>query len=96
MYSFEYDNQKSSFNEEKHGIDFLDSQVLWDDPNIVEVRAKSDTEARFLVIGKINNKHWSAVITYRDENIVGYRVIMDIFQKEAMLFTKQEKFFKKC
>ena len=69
MYSFEYDNQKSSFNEEKHGIDFLDSQILWDDPNIIEIRAKSDTEARFLVIGKINNKHWSAVITYRDENI---------------------------
>ena len=69
MYSFEYDNQKSSLNEEKHGIDFLESQILWDDPNIIEIRAKSDIEARFLVIGKINKKHWSAVITYRDENI---------------------------
>ena len=27
---------------------------------------------------------------------VEYRVIMDIFQKEVMLFTKQEKFFRTC
>ena len=34
--------------------------------------------------------------TTRKSLIVGYRVIMDIFQKEAMLYTGQEKFFTKC
>jgi len=69
MYRFEYGSQKSTLSREKHGIDFLESQALWDAPDIVEIKAKSNTESRFLVIGKINKKHWSAVITYRDENI---------------------------
>ncbi len=30
---------------------------------------KATTEIRFLVIGTINQKHWSAIITYRGKNI---------------------------
>jgi len=69
MPEFEYDNSKSIANLEKHGIDFISAQKLWDDVNFLEVRAKSEDEVRFLVIGVINSKHWSAVITYRDEVI---------------------------
>lgn len=69
MYSFEYDNEKSSLNKVKHGIDFLESQTLWADPNAIEIRAKCVKEPRFLVIGLIDKKHWSAVVTYRGENI---------------------------
>ena len=29
----------------------------------------SEGEARYLVVGKIADKHWSAVITYREANI---------------------------
>ena len=53
----------------KHGIDFLSAQALWNDPDLVEVRAISDSEPRFLMIGCIANKHWSAVITYRGSSI---------------------------
>ncbi len=69
MYSFEFDQHKSMSNFDKHGIDFVEAQALWQDPDIVEVRAKSDQEPRFLIIGRINKNHWSSVITYRGENI---------------------------
>ena len=69
MYYFEYDEQKSSSNQEKHGINFLESQKLWLDPDIVEIKANCEAELRYLVIGKIKKKYWSAIITYREENI---------------------------
>ena len=69
MYLFEYDKEKSQLNFAKHGIDFETAQSLWDDPDLLEIRAKTTEESRFLVIGVIGRKHWSAVITYRKENI---------------------------
>jgi hypothetical protein len=69
MYLFEYDERKSKLNLTKHGIDFVEAQVLWDDPYLVEIPARTIDEVRFLMIGKIQEKHWSAVITPRDGNI---------------------------
>ncbi|KJS09835.1 MAG: toxin [Gammaproteobacteria bacterium BRH_c0] len=66
---FEYDPDKSQSNLEKHGIDFEAAQCLWLDPDFIEIRAKTGDEPRYLVIGKIEGKHWSAVVTYRDESI---------------------------
>ncbi|MCH8533408.1 MAG: BrnT family toxin [Saccharospirillum sp.] len=65
MKRFEYDPSKSLANLENHGIDFDDAQELWQDPNMVEIDAKPMDESRKLVIGAINEKVWSAVITYR-------------------------------
>ncbi len=62
---FEFDTAKSDGNRMKHGIDFHEAQFLWDDPDVVEIPAKVTEETRFLVIGMIDGKHWSAVITYR-------------------------------
>lgn len=42
---------------------------LWQDIDLVEIPSKSKDEPRFLVLGKLKGKHWSAVITYRGENI---------------------------
>ncbi len=67
--SFEYDPHKSSLNRAKHGIDFDEAQALWEDELHLEIPAKNLDEPRFLVIGIISGKHWSAVITYRGENI---------------------------
>jgi uncharacterized DUF497 family protein len=64
---YQFDSQKSSSNFEKHGIDFEEAQLLWDDPNLIEVRARSSDEARSLVIAKLRGLHWSAVVTYREE-----------------------------
>ena len=66
---FEYDPEKSQRNDEKHGIDFEDAQALWTDLDRLEIPAKTLDEPRYLVIGKISGKYWSAVITYRGENI---------------------------
>ena len=69
MSDFEYDDDKSTTNLKKHGIDFLDAQALWKDPDLLEIRAKSDDEPRYLVIGLIGSKHWSAIVTYRNGTI---------------------------
>jgi uncharacterized DUF497 family protein len=69
MITFEFDETKSQINLQKHGIDFIDAQSLWNDPQLLEIPAKTEDEPRFLVIGLINRKHWSAVITYRETNI---------------------------
>ncbi len=67
---FEFDEDKSKSNKLKHGMDFLEIQILWDDLDVLEIPAKSvQDEGRYLVIGKINEKHWSVVITYRDNSI---------------------------
>lgn len=69
MIECEYDQRKSKQNLTKHGIDFDTAQSLWDDPDLLLIPAKTTDEARFLVIGILDQKHWSAVITYRGERI---------------------------
>ena len=66
---FEYDERKSLSNLEKHGIDFVDGQALWSDPDLLEIQARTDDEPRYLTVGIIGSKHWSAVITYRGETV---------------------------
>ncbi len=66
---FEYDSNKSTRNLNKHGINFDAAQALWDDPDLLTFSIRDTDEPRFLVIGILNKKHWSAIITYRGDNI---------------------------
>jgi uncharacterized DUF497 family protein len=66
---FEYDPGKSAENKRKHGIDFEVAQRLWADARLVEIPARTSDEPRWLLVGKIDEKHWSAIITRRDDNI---------------------------
>jgi uncharacterized DUF497 family protein len=66
---FEFDPSKSDANLLKHGIDFLAAQALWRDPALLEIPARTSSESRFLVIGRLRGRHWSAVITYRQQTI---------------------------
>jgi uncharacterized protein len=66
---FEFDPRKSELNKTKHGIDFFAAQQLWEDPNRVVVPARTIDESRYLLIGKVFDKHWSAVFTLREETI---------------------------
>jgi len=66
---FEFDLIKSNKNKEKHGINFYEAEALWDDLDFIEVPVKTVDEPRYLVIGRISEKHWSAVITYRSEKV---------------------------
>ena len=66
---FEYDERKNLSNLEKHGIDFTDSKALWSGSDLLEIQARTDDQPRYLVIGLIDSKHWSAVVTYLGEKI---------------------------
>lgn len=67
--NFEFDERKSQSNKKKHGINFTEAQELWDDPELLEIPLKSIDEPRTLLVGLITGKHWSAIITYRQEYI---------------------------
>jgi len=67
---FAFDEAKSDANRQKHGIDFIEAQALWEDPDLVEICPREvDDEPRLLVIGTIEGRHWSAVITYRNGGV---------------------------
>lgn len=66
---FAFDIQKSESNWQKHGINFATAQLLWADPDRIQIPAKDVDEQRFMLIGLIEQKHRSAIITYRDGNI---------------------------
>jgi uncharacterized DUF497 family protein len=85
MTEFEYDERKSASNLEKHGINFIDAQALWLDTDLLEIPARTEDEPRFLVIGLINSKHWSAITTRREEKtrIISVRRSRD---EEVMLY----------
>jgi len=69
LVEFEFNMEKSMANRAKHGIGFVEAQSLWDDPDRVEVPARTVGESRSLVIGRIGEQHWSAVVTYRDGGV---------------------------
>ena len=69
MIEFEFDQDKSRSNLEKHGIDFHTAQGLWNDSDLVEIPAKTIDEPRSIVIAMLDGKHWSGVITYRGSTI---------------------------
>ncbi|MEG0477110.1 MAG: BrnT family toxin [Raoultibacter sp.] len=85
MMLFEYDPKKSITNFEKHGIDFEKAQELWNDV-VITVPALGDYgEERFVVLGLLEGKHWTAAITYRKDvlRIISVRRSRD---KEAIYY----------
>ena len=66
---FEFDKRKSEMNKIKHGIDFIEAQYIWNDPDRIKIPAKTIDEPRFLIIWKISDKYWSGIITYRSERV---------------------------
>ncbi len=63
---FEYDPAKSAANRAKHGIDFEDAQALWADERLLILPSRSTVdEDRWLAIGRIDDSHWTAIITMR-------------------------------
>ena len=67
---FEFDPAKSAANKVKHGIDFVDAQALWTDPDRLEVPARPMNEPRVMIIGRIAQACWSAAVTYRHEDTI--------------------------
>jgi uncharacterized protein len=61
---------KSTANKAKHGIDFIEAQALWEDPDRVEGPGRSTDEPRFQVIGQVGATIWTATVTYRHEETI--------------------------
>jgi uncharacterized DUF497 family protein len=66
---FEFDARKSRSNQKKHGIDFAEAQRLWDDPDLMAIPARTTDEPRVLIVGKIEDLYWSAIITFRGDRV---------------------------
>lgn len=66
---FEFDGSKSESNRRKHDIDFVAAQRLRQDTHRVEVVARTVDEPRWVAIGVIDGRHWSAVYTLRGGRI---------------------------
>jgi uncharacterized DUF497 family protein len=67
--NFEFDAAKRAENKRKHGLDFEEAQALWADSALIEIPARVVDEPRWVLIGGIDQKHWSAIITRRGDNV---------------------------
>ncbi len=66
---YEYNENKSLSNKQKHGIDFEEAKELWNDDKLLEIKTSFSIEERYINIGKIRNKFYTVVTTYREDNI---------------------------
>lgn len=66
---FEYDPAKSHMNACKHGIDFEQAQGLWSDDRLLVAAARTDDEPRWLAVGMLDGKCWTAVFTIRGQAV---------------------------
>jgi uncharacterized protein len=66
---FEFDTSKSKANLEKHGIDFVEAQQLWEYKDRLEIEARTEDEPRSVLIAVLGQKLWSAFFTYRKGRI---------------------------
>ena len=67
--TFEFDDDKSRSNRDKHGITFGFASGIWFDRNMVVLQAKTEQEERFLAIGEISDRLWTVVFTMREDRI---------------------------
>lgn len=85
---FEWDLEKSIANKEKHGIDFDTAKILWSDDNRVEIHVSCPVEDRWIMIGKIDNKLWTAVFTLRG-NVIRIISVRGSRKKEVDLYEEK-------
>lgn len=85
---FEYDPEKSTSNVLKHNIDFEEAQALWKDSSLLEIEVAYEGEARFVMIGSIRGKHWTAVVTFR-AGIIRIISVRRSRKKEVTLYDQE-------
>lgn len=81
---FEYDPAKSNANKTKHGIDFKQAQRMWQN-TLVKVPVAFEGEARHAIIGTIDERHWTAIVTYRD-NVIRIISVRRARKKEVAFY----------
>lgn len=66
---FEWDEARSQTNQDKHGIDFITAQCLWEDPANLIVALDFPHEPRWALIGLLDHAYWAAIFTWRGHRI---------------------------
>ena len=66
---FEFDHEKSGINKAKHGIDFDEAQLLWEDSDAISFPARSEDEERFALLAVLKGRVWVAFYTLREDRI---------------------------
>jgi uncharacterized DUF497 family protein len=65
---FEYDDEKSQANLQKHGVDFQRAQEIWKG-YYVEFSARCEFENRYAIMGPLDKKLHVCIFTIRDDKI---------------------------
>ena len=87
---FEFDASKSKANLEKHGIDFVEAQQLWEDEDRLEIPARIEDEPRRVLIAALGQKLWSAFFTYRKGRIRLISVRRARKEERALYYESEE------
>ena len=66
---FESDPRQSLSNKKKPGIDFGETRQFWDEVDLLGIPARTEDELRSVYMGRLEGKHWTAVITSRQERM---------------------------
>jgi uncharacterized DUF497 family protein len=66
---FDYDPQKSATNKTKHGIDFEEAKLVWQDIDVMLLASAYSAENRFLAIGYTYKKLWTVIFALRGDKI---------------------------
>ena len=90
---FEWDEQKDTLNQKKHGVSFALAQYAFADRNrvILQDLAHSKSEDRYYCIGKVNDGILTVRFIYRNGKIrifgAGYwRKGKDIYEEENKIY----------
>ena len=82
----DFDEDKSSATLKKHGMDFSTARDIWQDPDVLEIPLATSDEPRLMVIGKIQGKQWSAIITYRGQQRIRIISVRRSRKEEVALY----------
>ena len=65
---FEFNQEKSESNRRKHGVTLEQATQIWLN-TYLELRARTVDEARFMAIGKIQERLYACIYTVRGESV---------------------------
>jgi uncharacterized DUF497 family protein len=66
---FEWDSDKAASNATKHGIDFHEIVHVWRDPCALFLAVEHESEARYLLLGALDDRIVTVVFTVRKQAI---------------------------
>jgi uncharacterized DUF497 family protein len=71
LMTFEFDPARSARTkaDPNRGLDFVEAQQLWVDPDRLEIPLPFYAEPRLAVIGRIGSRTWTAIITRHGDAI---------------------------